>query len=97
VQAASIVNYVEGQRRNKAGALRLWVFGYDMDNMKPRCWYETRFPLYQLTDCDRATQKNFQDLVKRLIESAEQAIFTYVRRSGRPGLGIVICGRFKFC
>lgn len=82
VQAASIVNYVEGQRRNKVGTLRLWVFGYDMDNMKPRCWYETRFPLYQLTDCDRATQKNFQDLVKRLIESAEQAIF-YLRQAVR--------------
>ena len=80
VQAASIVNYVEGQRRNKTGALRLWVFGYDMDNMKPRCWYETRFPLYQLTDCDRATQKNFHDFVKRLIESAEQAIF-YLRQA----------------
>jgi len=26
--------------------LRLHVFGYDMDNMKARCWYETTYPLY---------------------------------------------------
>lgn len=32
------------QRRplRKAG---LWCFGYDMDNMKARCWYEHRIPL----------------------------------------------------
>lgn len=25
---------------------RLWVFGYDMDNMKARCWYSTSMPLF---------------------------------------------------
>lgn len=30
--------------------LRLHVFGYDMDNMKARCWYETTFPLFTLPD-----------------------------------------------
>lgn len=28
--------------------LRIRSFGYDMDNMKARCWYETTFPLYKL-------------------------------------------------
>ena len=28
--------------------LRLRSFGYDMDNMKARCWYETTFPLFSL-------------------------------------------------
>ncbi len=28
--------------------LRLHIFGYDMDNMKARCWYETTFPIYTL-------------------------------------------------
>ena len=27
---------------------RLWVFGYDMDNMKPRCWYSVTMPLFSL-------------------------------------------------
>ena len=26
----------------------LWVFGYDMDNMKPRCWYGTHMPVLGL-------------------------------------------------
>jgi CRISPR system Cascade subunit CasA len=30
------------------GQVRLWAFGYDMDNMKARCWYETTFPLFDL-------------------------------------------------
>ncbi len=30
--------------------LRIRAFGYDMDNMKARCWYETTFPLYELVD-----------------------------------------------
>jgi len=25
---------------------RLWAFGYDMDKMKPRCWYEATGPLF---------------------------------------------------
>ncbi|MCD6467809.1 MAG: type I-E CRISPR-associated protein Cse1/CasA, partial [Thermoplasmata archaeon] len=27
---------------------RLWAFGYDMDNMKARCWYESTMPLLPL-------------------------------------------------
>ena len=27
---------------------QLWVFGYDMDNMKARCWYSSNFPLFSL-------------------------------------------------
>ncbi|MGV8892497.1 MAG: type I-E CRISPR-associated protein Cse1/CasA [Burkholderiaceae bacterium] len=80
VQAATMVNYVVGQKRQNSGGLRLWVFGYDMDNMKPRCWYETTFPLYDLAGSDRATQINFQALVKNLIEASEQAVF-YLRQA----------------
>jgi CRISPR system Cascade subunit CasA len=27
---------------------QLWVFGYDMDNMKARCWYSSHFPLFAI-------------------------------------------------
>lgn len=80
VQAATMVNYVLAEGRQKSGQFRLWVFGYDMDNMKPRCWYETTFPLYDLAGSDRATQKNLQAMVKNLIEASEQAIF-YLRQA----------------
>jgi CRISPR system Cascade subunit CasA len=28
---------------------QLWVFGYDMDNMKARCWYSNHFPLFSIS------------------------------------------------
>jgi CRISPR system Cascade subunit CasA len=34
--------------RAEVGQVRLWAFGYEMDNMKARCWYETTFPLFDL-------------------------------------------------
>lgn len=43
--------------RRVPGQLRVWAFGYDMDNMKARCWYEATLPLYGLNDCGRDTLK----------------------------------------
>ncbi len=28
---------------------RLWAFAYDMDNMKPRCWYSRTLPLFSVS------------------------------------------------
>ena len=33
---------------NKLDQVSLWSFGYDMDNMKARCWYESRMPVFVL-------------------------------------------------
>jgi CRISPR system Cascade subunit CasA len=80
VQAGTMVNYVLSEGRQKSGQFRLWVFGYDMDNMKPRCWYETTFPLYDLANSGRAAQINLQAMVGNLIEASEQAVF-YLRQA----------------
>lgn len=32
---------------------RLWCSGYDMDNMKARCWYDHTFPLFRLKSIQR--------------------------------------------
>ncbi len=82
VQAAGMVNYFLQERKKyqKSGQFRLWVFGYDMDNMKPRCWYETTFPLYSLAEAARSTQTQIQNLVTNRIEAAEQAVF-YLRKA----------------
>lgn len=37
----------------------LWVFGYDMDNMKPRCWYSTHMPLLALPDRARSVARTW--------------------------------------
>jgi CRISPR system Cascade subunit CasA len=49
--------------------LRLHVFGYDMDNMKARCWYETTFPLYLVPDHIRF---EFAKRVQTLTEAASE-------------------------
>ena len=59
--------------RQTGGHLRLWAFGYDMDNMKARCWYDAALPLYGLADCDRDTRQGVQAEVARWLAAAELA------------------------
>jgi len=82
VQAAGIVDYFLQERKKYqvSGQFRLWVFGYDMDNMKPRCWYETTFPLYGLAEATRTSQTQIQNLIANRIEATEQAVF-YLRQA----------------
>lgn len=80
VQAAANVNYVTSGERPSVKTVRLWVFGFDMDNMKPRCWYETSFPLYGLAACSPREQKHFHKMASALVEAAEQVVF-YLRQA----------------
>ncbi|MFP1684286.1 type I-E CRISPR-associated protein Cse1/CasA [Alloalcanivorax sp. C16-1] len=48
---------------------RLWVFGYDMDNMKARCWYGTEMPLVVLPE---AQQDAFRSAVQQFTELSRQ-------------------------
>jgi CRISPR system Cascade subunit CasA len=59
--------------RQTGGQLRLWAFGYDMDNMKARCWYESTLPIYGLADCDRDARQGVQAEVGRWLAAAELA------------------------
>jgi CRISPR system Cascade subunit CasA len=62
-------------KKPKEVHLRLMAFGYDMDNMKPRCWYEATFPLYVLPESER---DRFREAVERLVDGAAEAA-GYVR------------------
>lgn len=53
--------------------MRLWAFGYDMDNMKARCWYDATLPLYSLADCDRDTRLQLQAEIGRWLDAATLA------------------------
>lgn len=57
--------------RHIGGSYRLWAFGYDMDNMKARCWYEATLPIYGLARRDKRAQDAVQTLVSQWVESAE--------------------------
>ena len=52
---------------------RLWVFGYDMDNMKARCWYETVMPVFNLDDAQR---DDVQEIAKLMINAATDVLST---------------------
>ena len=47
---AKVVRTYKTDRQLIDEQLRLWVFGYDMDNMKARCWYEKQYPLVVIED-----------------------------------------------
>ncbi|UWN48104.1 hypothetical protein ASALC70_00282 [Alcanivorax sp. ALC70] len=51
---------------------RLWVFGYDMDNMKARCWYGTEMPLVILPE---ALQDVFRQAVQHFCELTRQVVW----------------------
>ena len=54
-QAAKVIRAYQGSdgRQLKHEQFRLWIFGYDMDNMKARCWYEKQYPLVLIEDEER--------------------------------------------
>lgn len=54
--AAKIVRRYSEQRAPELKTqrtARLWCFGFDMDNMKARCWYYHTFPLFNLAPQQR--------------------------------------------
>jgi CRISPR system Cascade subunit CasA len=64
-------NEQRGRSISDNGGAYLWCFGYDMDNMKARCWYESRFPVYYL---DRRQQDNLMAWAGELIHAAKEAV-----------------------
>ena len=70
VRAALVVReFTNLSRRAEGSQLRMAAFGYDMDNMKARCWYESTVPLYTI---DEAHREKFAHLVDALTKSAEE-------------------------
>ncbi|HVC38125.1 MAG TPA: type I-E CRISPR-associated protein Cse1/CasA [Gammaproteobacteria bacterium] len=74
IQPASIISYVLDSQRPRS-RLRLWAFGYDMDNMKARCWYESTFPLYGLAERNTEGRKLVQSEVAKCIDAADHVAF----------------------
>ncbi|MAA74504.1 MAG: type I-E CRISPR-associated protein Cse1/CasA [Salinisphaeraceae bacterium] len=60
------------QRRDQfssvAGVPHIWAFGFDMDNMQARCWYEALMPLHYV----QQNPERFAERIQALIESADQ-------------------------
>jgi CRISPR system Cascade subunit CasA len=56
--------------RMRQTPLRLYACGYDMDNMKARCWYESHMPLYQF---EGDLSRDFAATVSKLVNAADLA------------------------
>jgi CRISPR system Cascade subunit CasA len=69
IEPAKVVQFFMQSDRRKLGQYRLRAFGYDMDNMKARCWYEATFPLYHLEN--RRAQELVMGVAGRAVSAAE--------------------------
>ena len=63
--------FIAGLEDKEESPARLWCFGYDMDNMKARCWYDHQMPLLNIADDYR---ENFIALVRQLVVSAKDVV-----------------------
>ncbi|MCF7990770.1 MAG: type I-E CRISPR-associated protein Cse1/CasA [Thiohalocapsa sp.] len=75
---AAVVKRFHAHRLNREGLrYRLWAFGYDMDNMKPRCWFESTLPLFSVySDIHRTT---LESAAEDMVNAA--GLFLYNLRS----------------
>lgn len=76
-RCAAVISHFENvsaanRRAFKNVVTSLWVFGYDMDNMKPRGWYSTTMPLFQF---DPEQQTDLLLEVKRLQKLSGDALW----------------------
>lgn len=71
--ARVVTHAIESRHRQLGGTLRLWAFGYDMDNMKARCWYESTLPLYALGECSKSALGTLAPAIATIIEASDAA------------------------
>lgn len=74
-EAATMVKFFNEERSRfilKQYYASLWCFGYDMDNMKARCWYDTRLPMFLLDEEQR--RENVADWAGELIRAAREVV-----------------------
>ena len=71
--AAMIVRHYNEERGKvlDSRSASLWCFGYDMDNMKARCWYDSRLPIFYL---DENQKNNLTEWAAELINPAREVV-----------------------
>jgi len=55
------------ERWQSGWQFRLWAFGYDMDSMKARCWYESTMPFLCV---DNVVRSDYETIVAGMIRAA---------------------------
>ncbi|MBF0160448.1 MAG: type I-E CRISPR-associated protein Cse1/CasA [Magnetococcales bacterium] len=85
---------VSRQRKSRMPKL-LWAFGYDMDNMKARCWYEARLPLIDVPPEQRSL---LAGLAQQMVAGADtvKSFLTKSLRNAWFSTGATVRGDFSF-
>lgn len=84
--ATVVANHLQSAVRSEISA-RLWTSGYDMDNMKPRCFYETVWPLFHFSsECAEPARNAVSDLAA-IANNVASATRSQIREAWlrRPG------------
>ena len=68
-QPARVVKRFKDAMDGKDGGFRLWVFGYDMDNMKTRCWRESEMPVI---NAENVLRPRYEHYCEMLVASADE-------------------------
>lgn len=74
VRPATVLGAFDAQRALQHELhLRLWAFGYDMDNAMARCWVEATLPLYALLSCGSEDRALVHSDVRSWLDAASDA------------------------
>jgi CRISPR system Cascade subunit CasA len=77
-----VARVVEQYRKLQRADGRLWAFGYDMDNMKARCWYDAEMPIILAPE---GIEAEYKGQVEAMIRAAEQ-VRDELRRNAKNAL-----------
>ena len=69
--AATLHILSNDRAKSKKAMNRVWAFGYDMDNMKARCWYDGTLPLLAMEKEDR---QFIETTLSHWIKGAQHAV-----------------------
>jgi CRISPR system Cascade subunit CasA len=69
-QPAYVVHaFRNGRQKQMKLRYLVWAFGYDMDKMKARCWYDSQMPLHYISENNR---NKYEGEAAALVMSAQQ-------------------------
>jgi CRISPR system Cascade subunit CasA len=75
--ARVVRTYLDDRASSVGRRLRLWAFGYDMDNMKARCWYEGMMPLVVAPPAVReAFESDVACLIRATMFTCQQTLYS---------------------
>jgi CRISPR system Cascade subunit CasA len=75
---------------------QLWISGFDMDNAKARCWYETTLPIYAIPAARREWVADFAHTLTEAASSSSSTLKKFVKEAAlskkskaKPDLGFI--------